>query len=71
MERSGTVFTSSLLQFQQPVPITEEHKKSFDKAYETLAGRGERILGFAQLKLRKKCPSEDKFPMVVFLLLFV
>lgn len=39
---------SHILVDREIVPMSDEIKHQFDTAYETLAGRGERVLGFAQ-----------------------
>ncbi|KAK3376562.1 hypothetical protein B0T24DRAFT_656487 [Lasiosphaeria ovina] len=35
----------------ESVPLTEEHKKAYDEAYKHMAGRGHRVLGFAEMLL--------------------
>jgi magnesium-transporting ATPase (P-type) len=53
---------------EQAVPLTEEHMEAFERAYQSLASNGERILGFAQRELSKKYKKnnydESMFPMV-------
>jgi sodium/potassium-transporting ATPase subunit alpha len=41
----------------KPVPLTEEHKKEFDRTYNFMASKGHRVLAFAALAL-----PEDQFP---------
>ena len=35
----------------ESIPLTEQHKQEYDETYEHMAGRGHRVLGFAQLQL--------------------
>ncbi|KAI9297033.1 hypothetical protein K502DRAFT_323467 [Neoconidiobolus thromboides FSU 785] len=48
----STIFMSG-----QAIPLTEEHKAQFQETYENMAGKGHRVLAFAQLLL-----PGDKFP---------
>ena len=43
--------STTFLENGQAVPLTPEHKKSFETAYEDLGGLGERVLGFAYKEL--------------------
>ena len=41
----------------QAIPMTDEHRKEFNQSYEYMAGKGHRVLAFAQLLL-----PESEFP---------
>ncbi|KAK1753247.1 P-type cation exchange, alpha subunit of ATPase [Echria macrotheca] len=41
----------------ETVPITEDYRRAYDETYEHMAGKGHRVLGFAQLLL-----SGDEYP---------
>ncbi|KAK0713196.1 hypothetical protein B0T26DRAFT_753337 [Lasiosphaeria miniovina] len=43
----------------ESVPLAEEHKKAYDEAYEHMAGRGHRVLGFAEMLLPGDQYPED------------
>lgn len=42
---------STILQGKEAVPMTDEYKAKYDEAYEYMAGKGHRVLAFAQLLL--------------------
>ncbi|KAI9208474.1 uncharacterized protein BJ171DRAFT_488991 [Polychytrium aggregatum] len=48
---------STILVGGQAIELTEDHRKAFDQSYEYMAGKGHRVLAFAQLTL-----SESQYP---------
>ncbi|KAJ9064713.1 hypothetical protein DSO57_1027492 [Entomophthora muscae] len=48
---------STILVNGESIPLTEAHKQQFQETYETMAGKGHRVLAFAQLQL-----PGDQFP---------
>ncbi|KAL1920191.1 uncharacterized protein VTP21DRAFT_1337 [Calcarisporiella thermophila] len=53
---------STLLTGSGAVPLTEDHRAEFQKSYELMAGKGHRVLAFAQLALpRDQYPAEYAF----------
>ncbi|KAK9688048.1 hypothetical protein K7432_014546 [Basidiobolus ranarum] len=49
---------STILVNDKAIPLTEEHKCMYDQTYEYMAGKGHRVLAFAQLLLPR-----DKYPL--------
>ncbi|KAL1916323.1 uncharacterized protein VTP21DRAFT_5940 [Calcarisporiella thermophila] len=53
---------STIIEGQSISPLTEDHKTQFQKMYEQMAGKGHRVLAFAQLELpRDKYPADFTF----------
>ncbi|KAJ3113912.1 hypothetical protein HDU96_002789 [Phlyctochytrium bullatum] len=50
---------SKILHGGEVVDLTEEHKKNFTEAYEAMAGKGHRVLAFAQLLLPESSYPAD------------
>jgi sodium/potassium-transporting ATPase subunit alpha len=50
---------STILMNKEAIPLTEEHQSEFTKSYEYMAGKGHRVLAFAQLLLSSDEYSSD------------
>ncbi|KAI9360063.1 P-type cation-transporting ATPase [Zopfochytrium polystomum] len=50
---------ASILRDGQPVDMTEAHRDEFTKAYEAMAGKGHRVLAFAQLQMHGEVYGEE------------